>query len=878
MDSTPDPLLRLGFSLSGRGRGRGRGRGVNSDSDNRASSRQQSETRGGNAGRRRPPPPPKPTGGPNKKNGEKGADAHTVNEADRIRWTQEMIELRERHWESDDMPPKNEFPSTLTNTERKFIHQLAAQLGLHSKSSGKGEDRRIAIYPSKNKHEQTGDFDDLSTIPFLQVGDKGVQALQQHFQKFPPSHEEKLESRETGSSLIEAIQGGRDGSNMDQNQKDVAVALALGQMGLMDKKGNAPKKFHKVKSVDLARRQKSHAAAQQEKNANRKAYQDMLHMRSQLPAFKHQEEIVTKVKNHQVTIISGDTGCGKSTQVPQFLLDANPTCNIVVTQPRRIAAMSISERVAYEQLQETTGSQIGYKVRLESNQNERTQCLFMTPGVLLRQLQSDPWLQTYTHIIMDEVHERDQYQEFLLVVLRDLLPQRPDLRLILMSATLQTEALVEYFADSNPSFVAMKGRMYPVQEFFLEHVLDMTGYIQVSVDEDDEGGDAVAMPTMTDDQLEAELARYASTGAAPQTEASINKVHPKLKCVLCRRRNFKNAVELGAHLAICDGGGEEDTDSNANTTQDHNAVSFGGAVANQDQKQDVGTEVLQDMEFEDYDVDAEVELDDFDYNFEAQLNQHEDSSSVGGNSIPGDDSETTEKWDGESPFMKQKKEEEDLESEVIVTKREAAILKQYQSSHDDEQIDHYLLLDAIRYINKSSYGDGAILAFLPGWQEISELSALLESTHPFSNSSKYYILPLHSGIPSKDQRRVLQRPPTGVRKIVLSTNIAETSLTIDDVSFVIDSGRAKEKNYDPHLKTATLLNQWVSAASAKQRKGRAGRTKRGVCFHLFSQRRYQNLRPFTESELLRTPLGNFRVMVLSSFTGIFCFFVVESPR
>lgn len=87
-------------------------------------------------------------------------------------------------------------------------------------------------------------------------------------------------------------------------------------------------------------------------------------------------------------------------------MDANPTCNIVVTQPRRIAAISISERVSYEQLQDTTGGQVGFKVRLESNQNERTQLLFMTPGVLLRQLQSDPWLQTYTHIIMDEVRRK----------------------------------------------------------------------------------------------------------------------------------------------------------------------------------------------------------------------------------------------------------------------------------------------------------------------------------------------------------------------------------------------------------------------------------------------------------------------------------------
>jgi HrpA-like RNA helicase len=96
------------------------------------------------------------------------------------------------------------------------------------------------------------------------------------------------------------------------------------------------------------------------------------------------------------------------------------------------------------------------------------------------------------------------------------------------------------------------------------------------------------------------------------------------------------------------------------------------------------------------------------------------------------------------------------------------------------------------------------LIFLPGWAEISEFSLLLESTHPFNNKSKYSILPLHSGIPSKDQRKVFMRPPKGVRKIVLATNIAETSITIDDVAFVCDSGRAKEKNYDPHLKTSTL--------------------------------------------------------------------------
>ena len=103
---------------------------------------------------------------------------------------------------------------------------------------------------------------------------------------------------------------------------------------------------------------------------------------------------------------------------------------------------------------------------------------------------------------------------------------------------------------------------------------------------------------------------------------------------------------------------------------------------------------------------------------------------------------------------------------------------------------------------------------------VSEFTLLLESTPPFNNRSQFVVYPLHSGIPSKDQRSVFIKPPKGVRKIILATNIAETALTIEDVAFVIDTGRAKEKSYDPHLKTSTLQETWISQASAKQRKGK----------------------------------------------------------
>lgn len=414
---------------------------------------------------------------------------------------------------------------------------------------------------------------------------------------------------------------------------------------------------------------------------------------------------------------------GKSTQVPQFILDANPTCRMVVTQPRRISAIALAERVAEEQCQEGgAGDWIGYQVRLESAKSSHTQLLFLTPGVLLRQMQSSPRLLEYTHIVMDEVHERDKYQEFLLIVLRDLLPVRPDLRLILMSATLQTMTLVEYFAVQNngaqPALVEMEGRMFPVQEYFLEHVLEMTGYVDATTGYD--GGARV----------EEELAKWMRTGSNSAgndnnqtynatTETMISNV--TLQCAMCGKRGFGDAVELGAHIALCDGILDSDDEEDAACEQHVN----GEAAYSSEQKSAAAAE--------------------------------------------------DKKWDGVSPF-------EFLVSGVgdEAIDEKDRLLDQYQTMHDDETVDHFLLLEVIQYIVKCSYGDGGILVFLPGWQEISEFSNILEGTSPFRDRSKYLVLPLHSGIPSRDQRRVLQRPPKGVRKIVLSTNIAETRSVSDD--------------------------------------------------------------------------------------------------
>ncbi len=491
--------------------------------------------------------------------------------------------------------------------------------------------------------------------------------------------------------------------------------------------------------------------------------------------------------------------------------------------------------MAQEQcLADGLGSLVGYQVRLEASASKDTQLMFVTPGILLRRLQSSPTLNEFTHIIIDEVHERDKYTEFLLITLRDLLPQRPNLRLILMSATLQTELLINYFASYDhefyrqrpPAVLEIEGRTFPVQEFFLEHVLELTGYVDPAVAAAAAGGEDNIMSM---EELDKELAKLMSTTTGIETN---------LYCPMCQQP-FHDHLALGAHVAVCQG-------SNNDASEPRNVDLLNGDV--HPTLPILPTQLstpdhLEDgcQEFEDYDVHESIPIDGYEFQ----------TATLPPMTFQDDDENDTPKWDGIGMFLKP---DEDVEEVIDVTPAQDALLNHYQSMHDDEKVDNDLLLDVLHYIHKTSHGDGAILVFLPGWQEISEFSLLLESTSPFHDASKFLVLPLHSGIPSADQRRVLQRPPSGKRKIVLSTNIAETSLTIDDVSFVVDTGRAKEKDYDPHLKTSTLQPTWISQASSKQRKGRAGRTKAGVCFHLFSSRRYQSMRLFVESELLRTPL------------------------
>ena len=705
-----------------------------------------------------------------KKDGELGAAAHTVSEEYRIQLTQVLLNLRETdNQDSYTMPPD------LTNTQRKFVHELSKQLGLKSKSYGKGEERRVVISKIlvgaggmmnsmmgsiSNQNERRSDNDlpraeDYKNVPKVDVGKSGEDALRRHLTRFPPTNCEQAESRETGSSMLM-----KDDSTV-QEHATLSGVLSTPQENLPKEQIIRKDQPNTTHERTMQQRIHSHRIGQKEMKANSQ-YKQMMQQRMKLPAFAYATDICNIVRNkkNRVFILTGDTGCGKSTQVPQFLLDdpeIGPTCNIIVTQPRRISAISVAERVAQERC-ESAGNSVGFSVRLESSMSKKTQLLFVTPGVLMKKLHPDGGddtsgggrngLGATNFIIMDEIHERDKNTEFLMIALQDLIEEREDLQLILMSATMPTRDLAEYWRGvgtrkneicddewgddgvrdgAMPVEINIPGRTYPVQEYFLEDVLIMTGF----VDDSKEAPDLL--------QIDADLKSLLSaTKQSPITSKSTSTqmLDSTLKCVICNKSSFANAEELGSHIAVCCGSGEESmTDLEDRIRGISNFDSYVSVPEVEDIAAGGGGDDLYDI--------MENELEDYD---------------------EIDDEVLVRKWDGKSPFVA----EADPSSKLTLTEEES--LMRYQTMYDDDEVNYDLLLELVRYIDKSSYGDGAILVFFSGWREISEFALLLETTPPFKDRAEYLIYPLHSGIPSKDQRKVFIKPSHGVRKIVLSTS------------------------------------------------------------------------------------------------------------
>jgi len=416
---------------------------------------------------------------------------------------------------------------------------------------------------------------------------------------------------------------------------------------------------------------------------------DLAEQRVSLPVYSLRSEIVAAIDEHKVVMINGDTGTGKTTQVPQYILEEGMKRGIypriLVVEPRRLAAVSVAERIAVERNERHCGLSVGYQVRFSSTQPTTPAFILLaTIGVLLRKLQSDPLMNEYTHIIMDEPHERQANGDFLLNILKRLAVERDDIRIVLTSATMQQSLFEHYFAVPPTASILVPSKMYDVQEMFSDDLVSLI-----------------------------------------DTSSSYLHVHPR------------------------------------------------ACVTIQDEKADIPYErIVQILEF--------------------------------------------------------------------------------IASHGTA---------------------GAVLVFLPGWEEIKKAQRALDA-HPVhgihsSNSSLHIrdsrsqqkpelwrTIPIHGKMNPSAQQAAFVRVPAGERKIVLSTNVAESSITIDDVVFVIDCGVEKAMNTSAASGMSFLCSVWISKASAMQRLGRAGRVCNGYCFRLYSSQQAALLPRYAIPEIQTRPIDD----------------------
>nr|XP_027114308.1 DExH-box ATP-dependent RNA helicase DExH3-like isoform X2 [Coffea arabica] len=441
--------------------------------------------------------------------------------------------------------------------------------------------------------------------------------------------------------------------------------------------------------------------AWQESHEGRK----MLDFRKSLPAFREKERLLQSIANNQVVVISGETGCGKTTQLPQYILESEiesgrgAFCSIICTQPRRISAMAVAERVSTER-GEPLGESVGFKVRLEGMKGKNTQLLFCTSGILLRRLLSDHNLNGITHVFVDEIHERGMNEDFLLIVLKDLLVQRRDLRLILMSATLNADLFSSYFGGA--PIIHIPGFTYPVRTHFLEDVLEMTGYKLTSFNQIDDYGQEKVWKTQ-------------------------KQLAPRKK-----KNQITSLVE----------------------------------------------DALNNSNFENYSARAR------------------DSLSCWTPDCTG-----------------------------------------------------FNLIEAVLCHICRKERPGAVLVFMTGWEDISCLRDQIKAHPLLGDPNRVLLLTCHGSMATSEQKLIFEKPPPNVRKIVLATNMAEASITINDIVFVVDCGKAKETTYDALNNTPCLLPSWISQASARQRRGRAGRVQPGECYHLYPRLQVRSIGEFLSSAL-----------------------------
>ena len=400
----------------------------------------------------------------------------------------------------------------------------------------------------------------------------------------------------------------------------------------------------------------------------------------ELPVSERRDDIMNAIRDNQVVIIAGETGSGKTTQIPKMCLELGLGEKGLIghTQPRRLAARSVAERIA-EELGQKIGETVGYQVRFTSEVGEHSAIKLMTDGILLAEIQNDKLLRRYSTLIIDEAHERSLNIDFILGYLKRILPQRPDLKVIITSATIDPERFARHFS---PSYVPGKG--------------------------------------IVDENLSAEE-REIAEAILPDDAPPIIEVSGRTYPVEIRYRPLE---------------GEED-----------------------------------------------------------------------------------------------------------------AYLDDEEVAEDRDPTD--AILDAIKELSKEAPGD--ILIFFSGEREIRDAKDAIEAMVLKSPRLNYEVLPLYARLSLAEQHRVFS--PGSRPRIVLATNVAETSLTVPGIKYVIDTGTARISRYSARTKVQRLPIERISQASANQRSGRCGRVSDGIAIRLYSEEDFNSRPEFTDPEILRTNLA-----------------------
>ncbi|KAF7666197.1 hypothetical protein LDENG_00117240 [Lucifuga dentata] len=450
--------------------------------------------------------------------------------------------------------------------------------------------------------------------------------------------------------------------------------------------------------------------------------------RLRLPVLSEEQVIMEAVRENPCVIICGETGSGKTTQVPQFLYEAGYASGsgiIGITEPRRVAAVSMSHRVAKEMNLSTR--EVSYQIRYEGNVTSDTKIKFMTDGVLLKEIQKDFLLQTYSAIIIDEAHERSVYTDILIGLLSRIVPLRNKkglpMKLLVMSATLRVEDFTDNrkLFHSPPPAIKVDARQFPVTIHFNKRtpLEDYTGEVFHKT---------------------CKIHRMLPPGGILVFLTGQAEVHS-----LCRRLRKAFPFKKGNTST----GEEEEADTSE-------------AMRKFKKSKQKKTVTLPRIDLDNY---SALPVDEGDEDRQAGIGEEEDE---GSDLDLGDDpADTEEKEDPSNPL---------------------------------------------------------------------------------------YVLPLYSLLAPEQQAKVFRPPPPGTRLCVVATNVAETSLTIPGIKYVIDCGRVKKRYYDRVTGVSSFKVTWTSQASANQRAGRAGRTEPGHCYRLYSSAVFADFSQFSEAEITRRPV------------------------